>query len=478
MERSRELLEEIFDESTDAIFLVDPVSFLTLDCNRRAVELFEAESKQELIGIEGHTLQKRQFSSTQMAAIVEEIQRKGFWSLELEYVTRRDHIFWGSLSAKPIQVNQELIHLVRVTDISERKQLNKEIELQAFVIRNIAEGVCLARSSDGIIVYTNASFDRLFGYDPGELIDQHISLLNYGDQTNTLHVSKEIISSILMQGEYTYELQNVKKDGTPFWSRATASVFRHLDHGIVFAIVNQDITQLKQKEQEIRRSLQEKEVLLKEVHHRVKNNLQIISSLIQMQLRRDSNPEIRSVLLDSQSRINAIALAHEKLYRSDDLTQIDLSKYIPSLINSLTDSFQRLSDRIQISLDIDPITTNIDTAITCSLIINELISNALKYAFPQAEVDGAAHPDQGNFRLGHPQIRIALNRIETGQALLTIQDNGIGISTTIQIESTSSLGLKLVQVLVTQLAGSIQIHRRRGTFIEIQFLLPEKSLSK
>ncbi len=476
MERDLELLEAIFDESTDAIFLVDPVSLLTLDCNRRAVELFETRSRQELIGIEGHTLQKHPFSPTQVNWIVEEIERKGFWSLELEYVTKRGRSFWGNLSVKQIWVKGDPINLVRVTDISERKQLDKETELQAFVIRNIAEGVCLARASDGKIVYTNASFDRLFGYDSGELIEQHVSVLNYDDQANALHISREILSGLLVQGEYTYEIQNVKKDGTPFWSRSIASMFRHLDHGVVFALVKQDITLLKQWEEDLNRSLHEKEILLKEVHHRVKNNLQIIISLIQMQLRRYPNPETLNVLVDCQNRISAIALAYEKLYPSDDLTQIDLSKYIPSLIHSLTDSFPQLSDPIQIAMDIEPLTTDIDTAITYSLIINELISNALKYAFPEDGVHLSTHPNQGNFRLTYPQIWITLQRIDPTQVLLIIQDNGIGIRPTIEIESTSSMGLRLVRALVTQLNGSIQIHRRQGTFIEIRSPLVEKNL--
>ncbi len=472
MERSRELLEEIFDESTDAIFLVDSVSLLTLDCNRRAVELFEAESRQELIGIEGHTLQKQPFSPTQIDSIVEEIQRKGYWGLELEYITKQGNSFWGNLSVKQIRANGEIIHLVRVTDISELKQLDKEKELQAFITRNIAEGICLVRANDGIIVYTNSSFDQLFGYAPEELPGQHISIINYGYRSHALHISRQIISNILIRGEYTYEIRNVKKDGTPFWSHATATVFRHLDYGIVFVVVQQDITQLKQKEDQIQRSLREKEILLKEIHHRVKNNLQIISSLIQMQLRRTPNPETANILLDSQSRINAIAIAHEKLYRSDDLAQIDLSRYIPSLISSLMDTFQSPTERIELSIDIDSIISDIDTAITCSLIINELFSNALKYAFPASESDlscALTNSQAGDFRKKGARIEVKLQASHEGIVRLTLRDNGIGISPKINIESTSSLGLKLVQALVEQLTGSIQIHRYQGTCIEIQF---------
>jgi len=212
--------------------------------------------------------------------------------------------------------------------------------------------------------------------------------------------------------------------------------------------------ELRQTQAQLQASLQEKEVLLKEIHHRVKNNLQIVYSLLRLQYRRVTDEKAASILLESQNRIKSIALVHEKLYRSDDLAHIDLSQYIPSLVNSLFSSYNTRSNAIQLKIDIEPILLDIDTAIPCGLIINELISNALKYAFP-AEQTG--------------EIAISLHTTTDRNLTLTISDNGIGIPPTLDLTKIDSLGLKLVNDLVHQLEGRITRHGSHGTAFEIMF---------
>ncbi|MBE9129352.1 PAS domain S-box protein [Coleofasciculus sp. LEGE 07092] len=201
-------------------------------------------------------------------------------------------------------------------ELKERKQAEQELELQAVISQNIAEGVCLVRVADSTIVYTNTKFETIFGYEPGELIGKHVSILNYNEEhTNARDVVCQISEAILQHGKVTYEVNTVKKDGTQFWCKATTSTFNHSDYGTVLVAVQQDITEQKIVERKIIASLKEKEVLLKEIHHRVKNNLQIVSSLLQMQARRTQDKSATLVLQDSQNRIASIALVHEKLYR-------------------------------------------------------------------------------------------------------------------------------------------------------------------
>jgi PAS domain S-box-containing protein len=341
-------------------------------------------------------------------------------------------------------------------DITERKKAERQLELQDIIVKNMAEGICLVRAIDAVIVYANPKFERMFGYELGELAYQSVSILNYQDETiDPLQVHLDIAHLIDIYGECSYEVHNVKKDGTDFWCRATTSRFEHPDYGIVYVAVQEDISERKQAEEKIKASLQEKEVLLREIHHRVKNNLQIIDGLLQLQYRRTQEPQAAAILLESQHRIKSIALVHEKLYRSDDLAKINFSEYIPSLVSSLLDSYNISSHPVHISMNIESILLDIDIAIPCGLIINELVSNALKHAFPET--------------CEHREICINFHDESENTVSLTIQDNGMGLPDNFDIRKTRSLGLKLVQGLVMQLEGILKIDCQTGTEFTIFF---------
>ncbi|MEQ8537274.1 MAG: PAS domain S-box protein [Coleofasciculus sp. D1-CHI-01] len=456
LSRSRELKEAIFNESTDALFLVDPETGLTIDCNQPAVYLFEAAREDELINIEGHTLQKCKFTSAELDKINQMINQYGIWSKEVEYITKKGKQFWGNLAVKRIHIADTAINLVRVTDITDRKQTEKELKLQAVITRNMAEGICLVRATDGMIVYANPKFEQMFGYEIGELNNQPVTIVNYKDDEVDADQARQLITQKIMKnGEYTYQIHNVKKDGTPFWCQATTSRFEHPDYGTVMVAVQQDITVQKQTQDQLKASLQEKEVLLKEIHHRVKNNLQIVSSLLQMQSRRTKDKDVALVLQDSQNRIASIALVHEKLYRSENLAQIDFAQYVPDLITHLFDSYNISSSRVRISYQVEEIALAIDTAIPCGLILNELVSNALKYAFPEHQK-------------GEIKIKFQRN-LENNSLTLLVQDNGVGIPKSFDIETTTSLGLTLVLGLVDQIDGTLDLNCDSGTEFTITF---------
>ncbi|MCW5313607.1 PAS domain S-box protein [Nostoc sp. KVJ3] len=151
-----------------------------------------------------------------------------------------------------------------VIEISDRKRAEQMLELQAVITRNMAEGICLVDATDGMFVYANPKFEQMFGYETGELIGQHVSIVNYGkEHTTPEEVNQAISTAVLQYGEATYEVHNVKKDGTPFWCNATASVFQHPEYGSVLVAVQQDITEHKQAQEKIKASLKEKEVLLR-----------------------------------------------------------------------------------------------------------------------------------------------------------------------------------------------------------------------
>ena len=357
----------------------------------------------------------------------------------------------------PIQseADQPISIGIVVVEISDRKRAEQMLELQAIIARNMAEGICLVRATDGVFVYANPKFEQMFGYESGELIGQHVSIVNYGDEHNTPEeINQAIKTAVLQHKEATYEVYNVKKDGTPFWCRAKACIFEHPEYGSVLVAVQQDITENKQAEEKIKASLKEKEVLLKEIHHRVKNNLGIVSSLLQMQCRRTQDPLVTAILCDSQNRIASIALVHEKLYRSEDLADIDFAQYIPDLTTHLFDSYNVSSSQIQLKIQVDNVNLDIETAIPCGLIINELVSNALKYAFV------------GNRR---GEIEVKFYQESESTLTLLIRDNGIGLPENFDSNKTKTLGITLIQGLVKQLRAKLEINSHHGTQFKITF---------
>jgi PAS domain S-box-containing protein len=327
---NRDLREVIFNESADAIFLVDSQTKLTIDCNCRAVKLFEASSKNELLGIESHSLQKNLFNNEETQIIIDDLINKRFWSGELEYVTRKGNYFWGNLAIKVINVAGRGMSLIRVTDISERKK----------------------------------------------------------------------------------------------------------------------------RTEQIRHSLEEKETLLKEIHHRVKNNLQIISSLLRMQSRRRLDEGTLVLFQESQNRVQSMALIHEQLYQSPDLSQIDFGEYIGKLTDNLFRSYGVSQRKIAISIETNGIKLALDTAIPCGLLINELVSNSLKYAFPDDKKG---------------KINIQLKSINDASITLTVSDNGIGIPDTLNWQNSKSLGLRIVDSLTRQLKGNIILKSNYGTTFDVTF---------
>jgi two-component sensor histidine kinase len=205
-------------------------------------------------------------------------------------------------------------------------------------------------------------------------------------------------------------------------------------------------------------------VLLKEIHHRVKNNLQIISSLLYLQSRQIEDEPTLDMFIQGQNRVKSMALVHEKLYQSQDLTRIDFAEYIRSLTGYLFQSYDANTRGVHLNIAIDHIFLGVDTAIPCGLIINELVSNALKYAFPS--------PGEAERELPPGEISIQLQVGADNRLTLTVKDNGIGFPPELDFQNTESLGLQLVNNLVNQLDGTIEFKRNNGTIFRVLFTIP------
>ena len=218
-------------------------------------------------------------------------------------------------------------------------------------------------------------------------------------------------------------------------------------------IAEKEIESRKNAENKIKLSLEEKNILLQEIHHRVKNNMQIISSLLNLQTRYVDNEEAVNVLKESQNRVRSMAMIHEKLYQSNDLSHINFVDYIQSLVSNLFYSYNIKNLQIKSILEIDDIRLNMETAVPCGLIISEIVSNSLKYAFPNEM---------------HGEILVSLKSVEDGYELI-ISDNGVGLPEELDFDNNKSLGLILVKSLTEQIDGEITIHRNHGTEFKIRF---------
>ncbi|HSB97707.1 MAG TPA: histidine kinase dimerization/phosphoacceptor domain -containing protein, partial [Spongiibacteraceae bacterium] len=220
-----------------------------------------------------------------------------------------------------------------------------------------------------------------------------------------------------------------------------------------------DISDRKQKEGRIQMALKEKVTLLGEVHHRVKNNLQIVHSLLDLQSSQISDPIVRDMLTNSMHRVQSMALIHQALYQSENFSEVDLSDVLTKLISNVESSYVVDSQRIKITVQAEAVALSITKAIPCGLIVNELITNALKHAFP-GEASGT--------------IKVLLELIDGAQVLLAVSDDGVGLKAGVNLTDSKTLGLELVTILADQLGGKLTIQRSQPTCFSILFPIDEE----
>jgi PAS domain S-box-containing protein len=307
------------------------------------------------------------------------------------------------------------------------------------------------------IIHLSDRFKVLSGVPPEAAAEADyeacLALVHPEDRERTNQIVQQALSPN-SSGEYMTEYRIFRADGTVRWLAARGRVLTHNQQAYRFIGTVLDITESQLAQEQIQASLEEKVVLLKEIHHRVKNNLQIIISLLNLQSNRVKEPQTLKTLQECQNRVSSMALIHEQLYQSEDLAKIDFAEYAQNLVANLYSSYEIYEAAIQIKINIDNIYLNVDTAIPCGLIVNELVSNSLKYAFPLR-------------RKGEISIDFYLENDDYFH--LCVKDNGVGIPPEINTDKTTSLGLQLVKALTRQLQGTLILNRDMGTEFKIRF---------
>jgi len=312
----------------------------------------------------------------------------------------------------------------------------------------------------GVIATWNAGAQRIKGYTADEMLGRPIGVFYTPEDVARGH-PEVVLERARVDGRYEEEGWRVRKDGTRFWATVTLTAMRDGDGTLEgFAKVTRDSTERRRRDDELRareaqlvQHLKERDVLLQEIHHRVKNNLQVISSLINMQVRKLEPGTNREALEECRTRVLAIALIHEKLYQSKNYAAVQFADYARSLAANVFHTLGVSRSGVSLELAIDPIPLSIDRAIPCGLLINELITNALKHAFPG--------------RRGGV-IRVSLAR--TGDELqLEVRDDGVGLGDAWEASEVQSMGMQLVVTLTEQLRGRLTVSGRGGAAFQIAF---------
>lgn len=296
------------------------------------------------------------------------------------------------------------------------------------------------------------STSKMFPFVPRQIFEKTFELtgMSPSDQVCYLPLTSEedVFGILAVWGP------SLRHEDIPGLSVFANQVATAIKNARLYEQAQKEIVERKQAEVRIQQALNEKEVLLKEVHHRVKNNLQVISSLLSLQAAQAPDPGTRDILRESQNRVRSMALIHEKLYQSSNLARVDFAGYLHNLVNSLSQTYQVNSDRVAIRIQCEKIELDIDTAIPCGLIVNELVSNSLKYAFP----DGASGT-----------IEVSCQRTPDQRYRLVVADNGTGLAYGDDLTKGTSLGLKLVTSLTQQIEGEMVVDGKKGARFEIHF---------
>ena len=342
--------------------------------------------------------------------------------------------------------------LLRVQDLLEfRTRELQEREDEYRTLFNSAGDAIFIHNPEARMLAVNPLACERLGYTSAELMSMTVNQVDAPEESP--HAA-ERIARLMEQGQLSFETVHRRKDGSLVPTEVSARRISWRGQPAMMSICR-DITARKQADELIRAALLEKEALLKEVHHRVKNNLQVITSLLRLEAGRSNHAETKSVLKEMQGRIRSMALLHETLYRSGNFAQVDLAAYLKQLSTQLFRSLVAQPGAIQFRLNVESVHLTTDQTIPCGLIVNELVTNCLKHGFP----DG---------RTG--EVRIELQPVSGGTQLrLRVSDTGVGLPADFESKRGKSLGLQLVSDLARQIGGQLEVGPGPSAVFEVTF---------
>ncbi len=379
------------------------------------------------------------------------------WGHEYRFLAPGGKITWVLGLVTPLHdlYGRVMGYIGANTDITDIKHAQDQIRTMSQAVEQSPAAVIIT-DINANIEYVNQRFTMLTGYQIDEVRGKNPSMLKSGETPEEVY--RKLWETISRGGKWHGEFKNKKKNGELYWESASISPILDESGRIVhYLAVKEDITDRKIADDRVKSSLREKEILLKEIHHRVKNNFQIISSLLVLQFKETENEEVKKELAATCDRIQSMAIVHEQLYHSTDFSRIDFSIYISRLVQNLKSLYIHQKP-IEFTIDCQNIFLDINKAVPFGLIVNELISNSVKYAFTDQNID-------------RKKISISLKQISETEGMLKISDNGKGLPYDFSIEKVKTMGLVLVRGLVQQIEGRLGHRSDNGAEFSVVFPL-------
>ncbi|MFI5211997.1 MAG: sensor histidine kinase [Ignavibacteria bacterium] len=445
-------LRSMLEYSNDIITILDEKGFILYDSP--SVEKILGYAQHELVGRNAFEFIHKDDIKDVYAFYNERLKiPERSTSIEYRFLKKDGNYIFLESSGINVEDNRYLNGIVvNSRDVTEKRKNEIIIKKLTAAIEQSSNTIVIT-DVEGNIEYVNKKFEDLTGYSKDEIKGVNPRILQSGETSDLEY--RKMWTAILTGNVWQGEFLNRKKDGTHYWEKIKITpVVDHNDIITNFIAIKDDITENKMHDEQLKKALKEKEIMLKEIHHRVKNNLQIVISLLNLQASSVEDPKLKSQLIISQNRVRSMALIHQLLYRSHDLSSIGIEDYLYSISGQLLSAYGDLKDRIEIKINAAGIFFNIENAVPFGLLVNELITNSLKHGFPSSKKGF---------------INIDLSKEDESNYTLKYSDNGIGLPLTIVNGHVTGFGMYLIETLVNQLEGTIEHLHTKGTSYKVNF---------
>ena len=452
LQETEQTYRNLFNTCSDGVAITSLNGEL-VDANQAYQDMLGYTLK-ELKGINFQKLTPKKWNKPEAEAI-KNFMSKGYGTFEKEYIRKDGAILPVSLTTwliKDAQGNPAGIGAF-VKDITDRKKaeeaLRESEEKHRLVLDNANVAIHYYDIDGTVRLFNRQSVENMGGGEPKDFVGESLfEILPDFAEENRRRFHEIAKTGEGIEREDVSELPSGQR-----WFWSSLQPVKNLEGKVTgIQVISTDITERKQMEEQLKKSLKEKEILIKEIFHRVKNNLAVVSGLLNIQAANIKDKKAKAAFQATRDRIFSLSAVHSQLYHSENYSYVDYKEYIKKLVSNIYYSFQ-MSGHVKLHLDLADITLPIDKAIPCGLLVNEIVTNALKHAFPEKR--------KGN-------LRITTHSLEDKNIEIIVKDDGIGIPESFNIEKTETLGLKLIDLMTKQIEGTLEIESKKGTEFKIR----------
>lgn len=462
--------QRLFETAKDGIIVVDVETRSVRDVNPYFLE-FTGYGREDFVGRSVKECGEK-LGLSQVSDAIEITLRSEIIRCQDSLKTRNRGLVTVDVVGNRYEVGSQPVIQFNIRDVSAREHalraLRESEQRFRLFVESVHDYALFQTDPEGRILSWNTGAERLLGWKEKEAVGQ-TSALVFTPEDIAKGAPRDELETARKSGRAEDERWHVRKDGTRFFASGVLTQVCDQSNNLVgFAKVMRDVTSRREQEEQLRRSLDQKDTLVREIHHRVKNNIQVIVSLLSLQSNHTNDPHVLSAFEEAESRLRAIAHIHERLYASDDLTEVEFAGYTTGLANELVQLHSPRPDHIALDLDVADMVLHIEQAIPLGLIANELVLNSLKHGL---------RGDPGRLTVKLLYIPGQGETLDSGSGQLIVSDSGTGLPPGFDVTKNASLGLRLVNMLVRQLHGQLEFSSASGATFAVTFPIEFKSTS-